>query len=477
MFTSDSPVIWEPHPGSQYLFLTCPYDELLYHGTRGPGKTDALIMDFAQHCGLGFGAYWRGILFRETYPQLADVIAKTKKWFPQIFPGIKFNESDKTWTWPDGEQLLLRHMQRPEDYWNYHGHEYPWIGWEELTNWATPDCYHSMFACNRSSAPFSNMPRKVRATCNPWGSGHRWVKAHFIDAAPAGEPVETVFENPMTGEPLRRTRTHLFGVVFENEHLMATDPMYVANLMAIKDENKRAAWLEGSWDISAGGFFSDLWSPSRHVIQRPWTPPKHWECYTSFDWGSASPFSLGMWCVSDGTEAPDGKIYPRGALIRFDEWYGAKDTQNVGLRLTNEALGKGIASRLQAYISRGLHFQTGPADPSIWKEDGGPSIYEQILSGARQSGYNSQLWERADNQRATGWQQMRSRLEGEEDRGPLLYVMANCKAWLRTVPVLPRDERNWDDVDTDAEDHAADETRYACMWKRRSAATVKLIGA
>ena len=134
-FAGDTQLTWCPQPGSQAAFLSCPHFEVLYEGTRGPGKTDALIMDFAQHCGVdkrtdpskqpkfsGFGNEWRGILFRQTYPQLADVIIKTKKWFPMLFPGIQFNESSKVWRWPTGEELYLRHMMREEDYWNYHGH-------------------------------------------------------------------------------------------------------------------------------------------------------------------------------------------------------------------------------------------------------------------------------------------------------------------------------------------------------------------
>ena len=178
--------IWAPQPGSQQFFVQCPFWEALYEGTRGPGKTQGLLMDFGQHVGQGYGANWRGVLFRETYPQLADVVAKSKKLFYQVFPGAKFNASDYTWHFPDGEDLLLRHMSKEDDYWNYHGHEYPWIGWEELTNWASPACYEAMKSCSRSSHP--GMPRKYRSNCNPYGVGHNWVKAFWIDPAPAGVP-------------------------------------------------------------------------------------------------------------------------------------------------------------------------------------------------------------------------------------------------------------------------------------------------
>ncbi|MCP5018050.1 MAG: terminase, partial [Ketobacter sp.] len=175
-------VILEPNPGSQLLFVTAPFREVLYHGTRGPGKTLALLMDFGKDTGRGWGLKWRGVLFRESYPQLADVVTKSKEWFPRIYPQAKFNKSNYTWTWPDGEELLFRHMARPEDYWSYHGHEYPWIGWEELTNWPTGECYDMMMATNRCS--MQGVPKRVRSTCNPWGAGHHWVKSLFIDQAP-----------------------------------------------------------------------------------------------------------------------------------------------------------------------------------------------------------------------------------------------------------------------------------------------------
>ena len=73
-----------------------------------------------------------GIIFRQTYKQLQDLIAKSKKWFPRIWPEAKWNGSDYSWTWPTGEQLLLRHFNKDDDYWNYHGHEYPFIGWDAL---------------------------------------------------------------------------------------------------------------------------------------------------------------------------------------------------------------------------------------------------------------------------------------------------------------------------------------------------------
>src|SRR6266404_559318 len=118
--------IWAPQPGSQQLFLKCTVEEVLYEGNRGPGKTDAALMDFCQDVNVGWGADWVGILFRKTYPELQDVIEKSRRWFKQFVPAAKFNESKSQWEFPTGEMLYFRQFSKPSDYWKYHGHAYPW---------------------------------------------------------------------------------------------------------------------------------------------------------------------------------------------------------------------------------------------------------------------------------------------------------------------------------------------------------------
>ncbi len=129
-----SGVVWAPLPGSQRAFLSSPVYEVLLEGTRGGGKTDALLMSFARFCGKGFGANWRGVLFRLTYPQLADIVTKSQRWFYQIFPNATYNASDHVWVFDTGEKLYFRYGETEQEYWNYHGHEYPFIGFEELTS-------------------------------------------------------------------------------------------------------------------------------------------------------------------------------------------------------------------------------------------------------------------------------------------------------------------------------------------------------
>lgn len=498
-------VIWEPQPGSQTRFLTCPYREVLYEGTRGPGKTDALIMDYAQFVGMGFGAAWRGVLFRETYPQLADVWAKTKKWFHQIFPAARPNESDYIWKFPDGEELKLSYGSKAKDYWNWHGHELPWIGFEELTNLAEGSFYFSMFSCNRSSHGDDRMPRHIRATCNPWGVGHQWVKMRFIDRAASEKPIEEDMVNPVTGERITLTRCYIHGHWSENKRLIDADPLYIANIQQEPDEAKRKAWLEGDWNIAVGGIFGSYWQPSVHVI-KPFPIPATWIVRRAFDWGSSRPFSLGWWAHSDGTEfvAPDGRkiCFPRGTRIRINEWYGCKEgptvQPNQGLEMLAEDVARGIRRRELAMKKSGFiksDVRPGPADSSIFDKSNGQknSIAELMskavaIDGKIYPGVKFVEADKSPGSRVNGWEAIRNLLAAslivEEGivkgpkQGPMekpgLFIFDTCRHWIRTVPVLPRDPDKPDDVDTDAEDHAGDETRYEVYRKLRRGSTSEL---
>lgn len=487
------PVVWEPQPGSQTRFLTCPYREVLFEGTRGPGKTDALLMDFAQFVGEGFGAAWRGVLFRETFPQLKDVIAKSRKWFHQIFPAAKFNESDYCWKFPEGEMLFFSYGSKEGDYWNWHGQEYPWIGFEELTNQASGAFYFSMFSCNRSSHGDDRMPRHIRATANPWGLGHHWVKQRFIDRGPSQKPIREEVVNPVTGERIMLTRTYIHGHWSENKKLLAADPLYIATIQQEPDEAKRKAWLDGDWDIAVGGIFGSYWQPRIHVLA-PFSVPPSWRVERAFDWGSSKPFSVGWWAVSDGTsvELRDRRKWtpPRGTYIRINEWYGCKEGQNVapnvGLEMLAKDVALGIKEREKAMLEGGLiksRVRPGPADASIYDKSTGQQ--HSIAEIMKANGVNFTPADKSPGSRVNGWERIRNLLAASLEvkdglvlgpkEGPMeqpgLFVFDTCRHWIRTVPTLPRDPNKPDDVDTDAEDHAGDETRYEVYGKRQAAGT------
>lgn len=512
MFALDEkrPVVWKPLAGSQCLALSSPAHVIVYHGTRGPGKTDSQLIRFRSRVGQGYGRHWRGIIFDREYKNLDDLVSKSLRWFPEIKEvgeakgDARFlsSKSDYRWVWPTGEELLFRAVKKPADYWGYHGQEYPFLGWNELTKFPTDELFDAMMSCNRSSfrpqdfpiidhetgtiTLLPEIPLEVFATCNPHGVGHNWVKKRFINVAPMGKVVRrtvSVF-NPRTQkrEDVVKTQVHLFGSYKENIYL---PPEYIAELETITDKNKRKAWLHGDWDIVAGGMFDDVWDTLYHSV-RPFDIPYSWKIDRSFDWGSSKPFSVGWWAESDGSDVKmrDGtwRSTVKGDLFRIAEWYGWTGKANQGLRMLANDIAAGIIER---EISMGLHgrVQPGPADNSIWDTENGNSIAADMAKSVRVNGsvFRGVQWVRSDKSpgsRKHGWERCRKYLKnalpqyvknakGQDVRVPReqpgVYIFNTCTMFLELVPILPRDEEDLDDVDTDAEDHIGDEFRYKIL--------------
>jgi Terminase large subunit, T4likevirus-type, N-terminal len=513
-------IVWQPLPGSQTMAASCPAHIILYHGSRGPGKTDVQLMRFRSRVGIGYGRHWRGVIFDREYKNLDDLVSKSLRWFPEFRDGAKFinSKSDYKWKWPTGEELLFRTVKVDADYWGFHGQEFPFIGWNELTKYPNQNLFEAMMSCNRTSFRpedfpqyingetfnrtkkivfvkrqhpeaqkhlLPQLPLEVFATCNPYGSGHNWVKRYFIDAAPMGLIVKesiNVF-NPKIGkrEDVIKTKVHLFGSYRENKFLT---PEYVASLEKIEEPNKRRAWLGGDWDVTSGGMFDDLWLKPVHVV-KPFNIPSTWRLTRSFDYGSSKPFSVGWWAISDGSEIKlaDGSIRNtlKGDLFRIMEWYGCSGRPNEGLRLLTSQITAGIIEReLNAKIYKKVH--PGPADNSIFDVMDGNSIADIMSRPVLVNGkhYPGVIWTRCDKSagsRKAGWEKLRSYLGGavppwEDSKTkelrlprtePGLFCFENCKDFINLFPTLPRDEDDLDDVDTESEDHIGDEVRYFVM--------------
>lgn len=500
-------VVWEPIPGSsQELAVDTRCHHTLYHGTRGPGKTITQLMRFRRRVGLGYGSYWRGIIFDREYKNLSDLVAQSKRFFLAFGDGAKFLESasEYKWVWPTGEELLFRHVKKLSDYDGFHGHEYPFIGWNELTKHPTGELYDKLMSTNRSSfMPDRDTPRKengkfdtpnglmlpeipleVFSTTNPSGPGHNWVKRRFISVAKNGEVVRRTVRvfNPKTQqeEDVTKTQVAIFGSYRENIYL---SPEYIAelDLLTSSDHNLKQAWLYGNWDVTAGGALDDLWNSKIHIKDR-FVIPSGWRVDRSFDWGSSHPFSVGWWAEANGEEATllDGsKFCPQpGSLIQIFEWYGTEEIgTNKGLKLSAPDIASGIIEREIELMQRGWITQQpwpGPADNQIRdvrETDVDTIEYKMSKKGVR--------WTESDKSpgsRRNGLQLIRDRLQAAATgEGPALYFMRHCVGSIETLPSLPRDDKKIDDIDTDSEDHPYDMTRYRVLkGSNRLAKSIKV---
>lgn len=345
---------------------------------------------------------------------------------------------------------------------------------EELTNWPTDECYELMKTLNRSSfrrkvnGEWQSVPKRIRATTNPWGKGHAWIKKYFINAGAELEVVANKFG---------KTRTWINSKLLENTTLHNADPDYVNILKSIKDPNKRKAWLYGSWDIVSGGIIGDIWEHDKHVL-KPFPIPKEWKIDRAYDHGSSSPFSVGWFAESDGSEVEiepgKFKYFPKGSIILIHEWYGWSGEDNTGLYMNSTKIALEIMRIEKEYGILNAHkVAPGPADTQIFNTEEGESIatrMARIRSG--RSIIPGIKWKRANKKpgsRIIGLDLFRTMIEESlnpyPDK-PCFYVFNTCRdGFLRCVPSMPRDEKNPDDADSSVEDHTYDMVRYRILSK------------
>lgn len=455
-------VIWKPQP-RQFEFMRRAEDEVLYGGAAGGGKSDALVIEATRQVDI---PHYKGLILRKTYPQLSELIEKSQRYYPQAFPKAAYNDQKKTWTFPSGAKIVFGSLQHEKDKFNYQGKAFDFIGFDELTHFTFEE-YIYLKSRNRPNGPGTKV--YMRNTANPGGVGHSWVKERFITA---GDPMQTVWENVVIVHPDGHSerqwmsRTFVPSTVFDNKILLQNDPQYLARLASMPEKDRQAL-LYGDWDTYEGQFFEDFrvepdmksanaagTNESReslrkqrrwvHVIE-PFEIPKDWTIYRSFDWGYNKPFSVGWWAVNFD-----------GVLFRILELYGCTETPNQGV--------KWIPDKLFAEIQKIEHehrwlkdkFIHGVADPAIWNAEMGVSIAETAMK------YGI-YFDKGDHERLPGWMQVHYRLAFDENGFPMMYVFSNCKAFIRTMPVLQYDEHRPEDLDTEGEDHVADEVRYMCM--------------
>lgn len=432
-------IVWSPQPGPQKLLIDCPVPEIFFGGARGGGKTDGVLGKFALKASR-YGRHFNAIFFRKEMPQQDDLIERAKEIYGPV--GGQYRDRDKMFAMPGGGRIRFRPLERVQDAEKYQGQSLSDAAVEEAGNYPLPGPIDRLHGVLRSAA---GVPTQLILTGNPGGPGQGWIKQRYIDPAPLGCKVLI--------RKLPNGKEHRFvfikSLVQNNQILLKRDPDYINRLYLVGGPNLVKAWLEGDWSAVEGAYFPEF-SLEKHVLT-PQEIPGHWMRFRAMDWGSARPFSVGWYAVSDGTGIP------RGALVKYREWYGmTPDQPNVGLKLTAEEVGRGIIER-----ERFEKIAYGVIDPSACAEDGGPSIRERLWKAGAQ-------FSAADNKRIStggamgGWDQLRSRLKGEDDK-PMLYLFSTCVHTIRTLPLLQHDPVKSEDVDTDGEDHAADETRYACM--------------
>ena len=419
-----------PGPSEKQLrFLMDTHRYVAYGGARGGGKSWAIRVKAVLLCATYPGI--RVMIVRHSYPELeANHIGPLRAAIPK--EAATYLAARREHRFINGSVILYRYCAGVKDMERYQGTEADVICIDEATQFE--EAVFRMFdACVRG---VNGYPKRIYLTCNPGGKGHAWVKRLFIDRsfAPGEDPADYAF---------------IPATVQDNVALRTAQPGYVRQLETLPGKLKKA-WLEGDWDVLEGQFFEEFCShPTEdgrytHVL-KPFSPPRRWKRYRSFDFGYARPFSVGWWAQDE-----DGRLY------RILELYGCTGTPNEGVKWSTDRIFREIRRIEEEHpYLKGLRVE-GVADPAIWEQSRGPSIAEMA---ARQGIY----FAKGDHKRLPGWMQVHHRLAFDGDGVPMLYVFETCRAFIRTIPQLVYSETSPEDLDTSQEDHVADETRYLCM--------------
>ena len=426
-FLADKEILFQPHPGPQTDFLAASEREVFYGGSRGGGKSYALLVDPLRFCG---EAYHTGLLLRKTMPELRDLIEHSKKLYPKAYPGAKWREQDKEWRFPSGARQEFGYAETISDALRYQGRAYNWIGIDELPQYDSPKIWYDLRGSLRSA---HGIPLYMRASGNPGNIGSHWVREMFIDPAPPGETFEITVNLP-DGRKKTITRRFIQAKLKDNPSLMQNDDYLI--MLASLPEVKRKQWLEGDWDAFENSAFPEF-NRAIHIVE-PFKIPNNWTRFRACDFGYSSPTCV-LWFAIDFDNN----------LIVYREYYGKGLTADrVALKVLEMDQGESIRSAI--------------LDVSTWSKRGdvGPSIAEVM----NRMGCRWRPSDKSKGSRVAGKLEVHRRLAIDPvAEKPRLQITNTCVNLIRTLPTLPLDEVNIEDVNTHAEDHAYDALRYGCM--------------
>jgi len=420
-------VIFQPNEGPQTQFLAASEREVFYGGARGGGKSYAMLIDPLRYC---HKENHRCLLLRRSMPELRDMINHSQRLYGKAFPGAKWREQEKEWRFPSGARIEFGYAENLTDVLRYQGQSYTWIGIDELPQYPTPEIYNFLRSSLRSVDP--EIPVYMRATGNPGNIGSLWVKDMFVDPAEPGKRFDVIIDT-IAGQK-KITRRFIPAKLQDNPYLMQTDDYLV--MLSSLPEVQRKQFLEGDWSA-----FEDCAFPEFDVVKHisePFEIPRNWHRFRTCDWGYSSAACC-LWIAIDF----DNNLWV------YRELYTKRVTADVFARKVLDA-------------EQGEYIRYGMLDSSTWARRGdvGPSIAETMI----REGCKWRPSDRSPKSRVNGKLELHKRLSIDEKSGePKLKIFNNCRNLLRTLPLLPTDKHNPEDVDTHAEDHAYDALRYGVM--------------
>lgn len=436
-----------PNPGPQQLLVKCPIGDVFFCGERGSGKTKGIILDWFFHA-TQYGSDARGLLIRRTYTEFHDI---ERKCFEILEPaGWTYVATEKRWTSPAGAVLYLAYFRRADDYLTYHGHEYTWIGIDELPNFDSPTGPDYLRSLLRSSA---GVPCYFRGTGNAGGVGHSWVKGRYrLGSAPGSVPPLHPFKRyPIESRPdLWIESVTIAGRLADTPQLDARE--YLPQIAAAAAGNERLfrAWSENDWDIVAGQYFAS-WDLGVHrydpMVERL---DPHWPRWIACDWGRVHAAAVYWLAYGRGT------IWVYRELVR--KGLTPADLGELVLKMSLDE--EGAAEEYDAFYLSHDAFAERESPRTIARQIGEVLEGQRAVPAPRPATKNPR----------DRWNEINARLSHRAADGtpaPTLRISAECPSLLSKIPVAQHDPHDLEVIQGFAGDDELDALGYGVVtWLR-----------
>jgi len=366
----------------------------------------------------------RVLLLRRTYKELDQThLRDVEIEAPEM--GAAAVPSAKVVRYPNGSVMQFGHCETAADASNYLSAEYDLIIFDELVTFEETQF---LLISSRARSTKKGVTPKIICGTNPGGPQSHWVRTRFIDKTvdrdeyPDYDPAEWAF---------------IPSKLEDNPYL---DSQYERKLLALPPE-LRKAYRDGDWDIFPGQYFPE-WRRAVHVTETHRVYPPDLPRVLSMDWGFVKPGSCGWWVLVDG--------------------HAYREEEYIFTRRTALDVGKEVARRCKERHLTAIKYLVFDTAMEIPGNDSGEPTIETVRRGLRAGGMHIATVQ-ADKDRINGWQRLRHWLGMSPDGTPWLQSSPDCIYFNRTMPSLVSDSRRPEDVDTDGEDHSADEARYFLM--------------
>lgn len=469
-------VIWKPHEGVQTDFLRATEYEVLFSGSRGSGKSQALIVDPLRYC---TKPKFRGLVIRRTMAELEELISRAKAIYPKAYPGTKWKAMEKYFLFPSGARMNFGYCDNEDDVLRYQGQEYTWLGIDEITQYPSSKIIEDLKASIRTTDP--DLPIQLRFTCNPSGAGRGWVKERWIDVAPSGQRVElygaveiTESENdiqgslafltldtikaknlqlyldPDTNKPLKITRKWFHSTLSDNPTLLKANPTYRAVLASIPDPVRRAQWLSGSWDVIEGLAFNEF-NRNTHVIE-PFKIPNAWYKIRCCDWGYAR-MAVCLWLAIDW----DDNVFV------YREYKTSHETaDDFSINILDKERGEIMSSAI--------------LDGSVWSRRG--EVGESVADTMLKYGLGWTPSDRSPGSRVNRKAKLHKYLKVQKDTGqPKIKIFSNCIELIKELSSLMLDPNNPEDVDKSRKTSLPDDAYDALTYGLASLSEINTVSS